>query len=65
MIITNGRRIVGKLEFESKSFVCYSKRAGSKYYANKRYIEVIKELEDKEQESYKKSNFNEVDDDEI
>ena len=58
LLITNGRRIVGKLIYENKGFVCYEKRAGTKYYANKSFIQLIKELEPKEQETYLESNFN-------
>jgi len=57
LLITDGRRLVGKLEYEAKSFVCYTKRDGVKYYANKSYIKLIKELSNTEQEGYLKSNF--------
>jgi hypothetical protein len=60
LIITDGRRIVGKLIFESKSFVCYSKREGIPYYANKSNIKLIKELSTTEQKSYLSSNFGKI-----
>lgn len=60
LILTNGRRITGKVEFETEGFIAYTKREGTMYYANKLNCELIKELNDKEQKSYLKSNFGEI-----
>jgi hypothetical protein len=62
LMVTEGRRIVGKIVFENKGFVCYTKRDGTKYYANKKYIILIKELTEKEQKSYGLSNFGDDED---
>jgi len=63
LMVTEGRRIIGKIVFENKTFVCYTKRDGVKYYANKSYIILIKELSEKEQISYGISNFNDDEED--
>lgn len=60
LIITDGRRIVGKLVFENTSFICYTKREGTPYYANKTNIKLIKELSPVEQKTYLSSNFQKV-----
>ena len=59
LIINDGRRIVGKLVFENKSYICYKKRDNTNYYLNKNFIKLIKELSPKEQKSYGVSNFGE------
>lgn len=57
LFITKGRRIVGELLFEGKNFICYKRhKYDTKYYINKRYIEVIKELNYEQQ-------YNKEDDD--
>ena len=45
LIITKGRRLICEIVFETKKFICYKKQKyDTKYYINKRYVEVIKEL---------------------